>query len=149
LPGDSGSMAFAMNIHGQAVGYSSGPRGEHAVVWGADDNPSLLPGTPGGSSRATAATPGATWSARPTRRPGCEPFAGPAAALLRAWGRFPDMSPARPSAVNARGATPSAIRRTSTRSVVPLCGPRAAGIFRPGDPAWRRLQSGAGEQRRR
>ncbi|MGH2488449.1 MAG: hypothetical protein ACRDFR_02355, partial [Candidatus Limnocylindria bacterium] len=33
LPGDSGSVALAINDPGKAVGYSSGPTGVRAVVW--------------------------------------------------------------------------------------------------------------------
>ena len=47
LPGDSSSVALAINHPGQAVGYSSGPPGVQAVVW-----------TPAGAIRALPMLPG-------------------------------------------------------------------------------------------
>jgi len=54
LPGDSASEAFAINNQGTVVGYSSGPKGVHAVAWAPDggkaDNLGTLPG--GNTSKA-------------------------------------------------------------------------------------------------
>ena len=50
LPGDSGSVAFAINDPGQAVGYSSGPTGVRAVVWTLAGAIQALPTLPGSES---------------------------------------------------------------------------------------------------
>lgn len=52
LAGDSASIAFAVNNPGQAVGFSSGRGGEHAVIWAADGTVTALPGVSSVTNRA-------------------------------------------------------------------------------------------------
>lgn len=52
LPGDAASTAYAVNNLGEACGFSSGPAGERAVVWSADDTVTALPGAAGVVMRA-------------------------------------------------------------------------------------------------
>jgi probable HAF family extracellular repeat protein len=52
LPGDIASTAFAVNNLGEASGFSSGPDGEHAVIWAANNTVTALPGASGIVMRA-------------------------------------------------------------------------------------------------
>jgi probable HAF family extracellular repeat protein len=54
LSGDTGSTAFAVNNNGDAVGFSSGPAGEHAVIWRAGGAAIALQGESGTMERALA-----------------------------------------------------------------------------------------------
>lgn len=50
LPGDNASVAYGVNNHSQAVGYSSGASGQRAVMWDSNGNPKALPVAPSMSS---------------------------------------------------------------------------------------------------
>jgi probable HAF family extracellular repeat protein len=52
LPGDSASVAYAINNIGQAVGYSSGAGGERAVSWTPAGQPTALLAPGGAQARA-------------------------------------------------------------------------------------------------
>jgi probable HAF family extracellular repeat protein len=52
VAGDAASIAYAINNLGQAVGFSSGPRGQHAVVWSRNRTVTALPD--GGSKSSNA-----------------------------------------------------------------------------------------------
>ena len=54
LPGDTGSTAFAVNNSSEAVGFSSGPAGEHAVIWRLNGATIALQSEPGTMERALA-----------------------------------------------------------------------------------------------
>lgn len=54
LPGDTASVAYAINNSGQAVGYSSGPGGERAVSWTAAGQPAPLAAAAAARSQAYA-----------------------------------------------------------------------------------------------
>lgn len=54
LPGDTASVAYAINNAGQAVGYSSGPAGERAVSWSAAGQVAALAGPAADLSQAHA-----------------------------------------------------------------------------------------------
>lgn len=54
LSGDTGSTAFAVNNNGEAAGFSSGPGGEHAVIWRASGTIIALQSDAGTTVRALA-----------------------------------------------------------------------------------------------
>lgn len=54
LAGDTGSTAFAVNNNGEAAGFSSGPDGEHAVIWRTNGDVIALQSKSGTMVRALA-----------------------------------------------------------------------------------------------
>jgi probable HAF family extracellular repeat protein len=68
LPGDTSSVAWAINANGDVVGWSMGPNGTRGFVYTTAGGMVPLPGLPNGRGqwRATSTMP-ATSSARPTQ----------------------------------------------------------------------------------